>query len=84
MITFSHDTVSGTFNKWADTISDTTCGWTNAEAQSGLMLLPMITRNNSDRIRTEYGQKPSKHRQKIDEISTENRANIDRKSTENK
>ena len=83
-ITFSHDTISGSFDKWDDTISGTTCGWTNPGEQSGLMMVPV---NTSAIMRTEYGQnidrKPSKHRQNIDEKSTENRANIDRKSTAN-
>ena len=41
IIIFSHDTINRTFNKWDDTISGTTCGWTNTEAQSGLVLLPV-------------------------------------------
>ena len=79
--------ISGMFDKWDDTISGTTCGWTSPGAQSGFLLVPVNTRDNADKMKTEFGQnidrKPSDHRQKIDEISTQNRANIDRKSTTN-
>ena len=70
MLTFSHDTISGTFSKWEDTISGTTCGWLNLEAQSGLVLVHVNTRDNTDRLRTDYGQIAGR-------ISTVNKANID-------
>ena len=52
IITFRHDTIHGTFNQWDDTISGTTCGWTSPEAQSGLVLPPVNTHDNTDEIRT--------------------------------
>ena len=65
-------------------MSGTTCAWTNPEAQSGLVLVPMNTQDNIDRIRTEYAhyidRKPSKHRHEIEETSTENRQISDRHS----
>ena len=53
-ITFSHDTFSGMILKWDDTISGTTLGWTNPEAKSGLVLVPVNARDKTDRIRTQY------------------------------
>ena len=47
---FTHDARNGTFNKWDDTISGITCGWTNPQVQSGLV----NTRDNTDRLRTEF------------------------------
>ena len=61
---------------------------TNPEAQSGLVLVPVNTRDNTDRVPNEYGQNinrtPSIHRQQNDAKSTETSGNIDRKSTENR
>ncbi len=83
IILFNHDTINGPFNKWDDTISGTTCGWTSPEAQSGLMLLHVNTCDITDRIRTEYrkniDRETNKHRHKIDKEYTQNRANIGRK-----
>ena len=80
-IIVSHGTISGTFNIWDDTISGATCGWTNTEVQSGLVLVPENTRDSTDRIRTKYGQKTK-------QTSTENRLNTGRRpeetSTENR
>ena len=80
-ITFTHDTIGVTLNKWDDTISGATCGWTNTEVQSGLVLVPENTRDSTDRIRTKYGQKTK-------QTSTENRLNTGRRpeetSTENR
>ena len=46
--------ISGMFDKWDDTISGTTCGWTSPGAQSGLLLVPVNTRDNADRMRKEH------------------------------
>ena len=54
IIIFSHDTINGTFNKWDDTVSGATCGWMSPETQSGLVLLALITGDNTDKMRTEY------------------------------
>ena len=66
---------------WDDTISGATCGWTNTEMQSGLVLVPENAHANTDRIRTKYGQKTK-------QTSTENRLNTGRRpeetSTENR
>ena len=76
---------------WDDTIGGTTCGWTNLEAQIGLVLVPENMRDNevrirskykqiTDRIQTEYGlnidRNPSKRRQKLDETSTQKRGKL--------
>ena len=69
-------------------MSGTTCGWTNLEGQSGLVLVSSMTCDHTHRIRSEYGpnmdRQPSKRRQKINEKSTQNRGNIDTRSTENR
>ena len=80
IIIFSHDTINETFIKWDDTLRGTTCGWTNSEAQSGLVLLPVNTRDNTNIIRSNNRQKTKQTSTQIDEESTENRQ---KKSTKN-
>ena len=53
--TFSHDTIRVIFSKWDDTISGTTCEWTNPELQGGLVLVPVNTLYCRNLLRTEYG-----------------------------
>ena len=48
--------MNGKFNKWDDTICETTKGWTSSEAQSGLVLIPGNTRDSTDKITTEHRQ----------------------------
>ena len=75
-------TINGTFNKWDDTVSGTTCGWTSPEAQSELVLLPVNTRENMDKIRTIYEHNlRRKYRQ---EISTGNRRRINTKPSKHR
>ena len=80
IIIFSHDTINETFIKWDDTLRGATCGWTNSEAQSGLVLLPVNTRDNTNIIRSNNRQKTKQTSTQIDEESTENRQ---KKSTKN-